>query len=256
MGDSGAWNPMELLLTQSDVPVGFVLRDHRTRELEVGGGATARQGHRMFGKARFLRFGDAIWSEATVFHEIAAAHEGWQKLVEHHRAHPGYDGVQDGRETFGDESYVHTGTMKGRPGLWAAVRRGVVIHRFNTYGVSGDVSAALLRVQLAKQAPRTPSDVVLMCYAGLVESFGSQNLNRVNEWWQRLQLSIERGGFTNLLDPLVALREAWDGGDSGTVEAALKKLSDGVLSLVQGPEGAANGTVTGRDWDPARNEGN
>ena len=81
MGDSGAWNPMELLLTQWDVPVGVVLRDHRTRELEVGGGATASQGLRMFGKARFLRFGDAIWSEATVFHEIAAAHGGWQKGV-------------------------------------------------------------------------------------------------------------------------------------------------------------------------------
>ena len=54
MGDSGAWNPMELLLTQWDVPVGVVLRDHRTRELEVGGGATASQGLRMFGKARFL----------------------------------------------------------------------------------------------------------------------------------------------------------------------------------------------------------
>lgn len=131
-----------LVLTQTDVPAGYRLRESRNQP---------GQAARMFGKARFLGRGDAIWSEATVFDEDDIAHDGWMTLVEFHAARGAYSGVRDLRLDLGDESYVHTGTMDGRPGLWAAVRIGAVVHRFNTYGLGEGPSLDLLRRQLSKQ---------------------------------------------------------------------------------------------------------
>lgn len=152
-------DPTALLLTQSDVPDGFKLRDSRERALLVDErGGTANQAHRVYGKRRFLSYGDAIWSEVTVFEEGTSAHIGWAKLVDHHKARPSYEDIREMADSSGDESYVHTGTMRGKPGLWAAVRIGSAVHRFNTYGLGETESTELLRRQLSKQgASKTPS---------------------------------------------------------------------------------------------------
>jgi len=153
-------NPTDLLLAESDVPGGFTLRDQDERKLVVDeGGGTADQAHRMYGKARFLGFGDAIWSEATVFGSVDAARRGWANLVEHHTLNPAYEDVREIAWESGDEVYVHAGTMRGKPGIWAAIRMGRAVHRFNTYGVNETDSSGLLRRQLSKQAPTDPRSV-------------------------------------------------------------------------------------------------
>lgn len=134
-------NANELVLTEKDVPRGFKLqeasRDHA-------------QAHRVYGKPRFLAYSDAVWSEATVFDDTDSASEGWRKLVDFHKSRNDYDDVQEVPSSFGDETYVHSGTMGSRPGLWAAVRVNTVVHRFNTYGVDAAVSLKMLQRQVTK----------------------------------------------------------------------------------------------------------
>lgn len=137
-----ALDPDRLVLAESEVPTGFKLRESQSKP---------HQASRMFGKARFMRFGDAIWSELTVFDDDETAHLGLSKLVDYHKAAPSYEDVRETTHVVGDESYVHTGTMRGRPGLWAGVRLGRVVHRFNTYGLGEGQSMELLKHQLSKQ---------------------------------------------------------------------------------------------------------
>jgi hypothetical protein len=131
----------ELVLTEAEVPAGFKLRQSNT---DPG------QAQRVYAKSRFLKFGDAIWSEATVMRDEENARDGWTQLVELHNQRNDYDNAQKVRAALGDASYIHTGTMRGRPGLWAAVRIGLVIHRFNTYGVGKSESMEMLRQQVKK----------------------------------------------------------------------------------------------------------
>jgi hypothetical protein len=174
-----------LILASSDVPEGFSLREEGQRPLDVGVGV-ADQAHRVFGKRRLIGYASSIWSEATVFPDVDSAKDGWQRLADYHRQNPSYDGVRDLTQKFGDESYVHTGTMRGRPGIWALVRSGAVVHRFNTYGVKDTVSLDLLARQLAK-APSSSAisdvDAVQMSWVGFMGAFRGRDLDEINDWW-------------------------------------------------------------------------
>jgi hypothetical protein len=140
-----------LVLTEPEVPDGFKLRDS---------GNDPGRAHRVYGKWRFMRSGDAIWSEAAVFSSDTEAHDAWTMIVDFHKRRGDYDNVHEVSAILGEESYIHGGTMDGRPGLWAAVRIGQVLHRFNTYGVGESDSLELVRRQVAKTGsqPERPSE--------------------------------------------------------------------------------------------------
>lgn len=223
-----------LLLLPSDVPNGFSLRDEADRVLDLGG-EYADQAHRMYGKPRFLKAGDAIWSEATVFPNAESSLAGWTKLVEYHKANPTYDDVRPMSLALGDHEHVHAGTMSGRPGLWAAVRIGTAVHRFNTYGVDESASADLLRRQLARQASNSGAisevDAVQMSWVGFIDAFGSRDLDQINEWWLRLQLAVQKGRFKDLQPLLDQFWDATGSDDQSQVKRSAEGLSAAIAAL-------------------------
>lgn len=132
-----------IVISPEEVPTGFKL----VKSEKDPGFAV-----RVYSKSRgFLRFADAIWSEAALMPDEETAVEGWEQVVRFHKRRRDYQNVEELDVSFGDQSYVHSGTMRGRPGLWAAVRIGIVVHRFNTYGVTAADSLVMLRRQLARQ---------------------------------------------------------------------------------------------------------
>lgn len=163
-----------LVLADADVPSGFKKLDSAEHAFAVGDeGRAVSYAHRMYGKRRLLGRGKAIWSEATVFEDEDTAHQNWVALVKQHKARPFYDDVQEIAVSYGDESYVHDGVIGGKPGLWAAVRAGTVLHRLSTDNLGVLESGGLLRRQLgrstglphatpeAKPPPGPPTDDVL-----------------------------------------------------------------------------------------------
>jgi len=253
-------DPTALLLTPSDVPGGFQLRDSSERELIDDAGREALQASRTYGKRRFLRYGDAIWSEVTIFEDENAARAGWSNLVDFHMAQPMYEDVRELPEPVGDESYLHTGTMRGRPGLWAAVRIGSVVHRFNTYGVEQAPSKDLLQRQLSKHAeaptPRSPMveavrgtspkatslvDAIQRSYESLVAAFNDHDLNSINASWHRLQLLAHVGRYADIEARAAEFWDATGPGETGQAKAALTALHSAVSGLARPPESEAAG---------------
>lgn len=228
-------DPKDLLLTSDDVPRGFELQGEAQRPLEVGMGKYAEQAHRAFQKGRILNFSDAIWSEATVFPDADSAGGGFGRIVEYHKVNPGYADVREIGHQFCDDSYVHTGTMRGKPGLWAAVRTGSVVHRFNTYNVEEAVSRALLDRQLAKQARPAAAisiaEAVQMSYVGFIDAFKTRDMDQVNEWWLRLQLAVQKGRYKELQPLLDAFWDATGSGDQDELKRTMERLSAAVASL-------------------------
>ena len=223
----------KLILARPDVPKGFSLREERQRPLDVGVGL-ADQAHRVFGKRRLIGYASSIWSEATVFPNVESAQDGWRRLADYHRENPSYDDVRELADAFGDESYVHTGTMSGKPGLWALVLNGVVVHRFNTYGVDETVSLELLGRQLSKAPPGSPiSDIeaVQMSLVGFMGAFRKRDLDEINDWWLRLQSAVQRGKFDELQPLLDQFWDATGGDDQAKVKQSAQRLTAAIAAL-------------------------
>jgi hypothetical protein len=70
-----------------------------------------------------------------------------------------------------------------------------------------------------------------MSLVGFMDAFGERNLDEINDWWRRLQLAVQKGGFKELQ---LLLDEFWDAtgtDDQAKVKESAQRLTAAIAAL-------------------------
>lgn len=75
------------------------------------------------------------------------------------------------------------------------------------------------------------AEAVQMSYVGLIDAFKTRDMDQVNEWWLRLQLSVQKGRYKDLQPLLDAFWDATGSGDRDELKRTMERLSAAVAAL-------------------------